>query len=196
MDFIYEIWSRFLAWFGNVKLLHFHMIPVLACDDNSFFVNGYDVLNIMEFISPGDVLIRGYDDYVDGKFIPDENGYSHAGLYVGNNEVIHAVSEGVSRLNVIDFCQCDRIMVLRPSSGQDEALKLAENRIGLPYDFNYESDAGKLYCFELIANCYPTSNMKTFDVSKFFGIVKRNCYLAKSIYENPFFIKLYEKNGK
>ena len=35
--------------------------------------------------------------------------------------------------------------------------------------------------------------MKVFTVKKFFGIVKRKCYLAKSIYENLFFFNLWEK---
>ena len=35
--------------------------------------------------------------------------------------------------------------------------------------------------------------MKEFTVKKFLGLVKRKCYLAKSIYENPFFFNLWEK---
>ena len=49
----------------------------------------------MEIIQPGDVLLRGFNKYLDGKFIPDEKGYSHAGLYAGNNEVIHAANPAV-----------------------------------------------------------------------------------------------------
>ena len=68
----------------------------------------------MEIIQPGDVLIRGYDKYLDGKFIPDEKGYSHAGIYVGSNEVVHSVAPAVERIHIIDFCEADRIMLLRP----------------------------------------------------------------------------------
>lgn len=35
--------------------------------------------------------------------------------------------------------------------------------------------------------------MKEHTVKKFFGLVKRKCYLAKSIYDNGFFTKLWEK---
>lgn len=127
----------------------------MVYDPKPYLINGHDILQIMEFIQPGDVLIRGYDDYLDGKFIPDKRGYSHAGIYVGEKEVIHSASPSVARISIIDFCISDRIMVLRPESGQEEAVKIAESKIGVPYDFNYESDFGKLYCFELIANCYP-----------------------------------------
>ena len=128
-------------------------------------------------------MLRGYDKYVDGKFIPDEKGYSHAGLYAGNNDVIHAVSPSVERTSIIDFCQCDRVMVLRPSITESNfAVEKAESMIGIPYDFNYESDVGRLYCFELISICYPDAHMETF------GLIKRKCYLAKSIYGNGFLV--------
>lgn len=192
-DFLYGMWSRFLTWFGKLKLMPspHNLIPILV-QDKPFRVDGEDILSIMEVIRPGDVLLRGYDTYVDGKFIPDERGYSHAGIYAGNNEVIHAVSPTVSKTSIIDFCISDRVMVLRPIAGQEQALKIAESLIGVPYDFNYESGVERLYCFELIANCYEESNMPIFVVKKFLGLVKKNCYLAKSIYENPFFCKVIE----
>ena len=141
-------------------------------------------------------MIRGYNKYLDGKFIPDEIGYSHAGLYIGGNEVVHSASPSVAKIHLIDFCQADRIMLLRPIEGQEKAIEVAKSRIGVPYDFNYETDLDKLYCFELIAVCYPQSDMQTYVVKKFFGLVKRECYIAKSIYQNGFFIRLFERNKK
>lgn len=38
--------------------------------------------------------------------------------------------------------------------------------------------------------------MKTYKIKKFFGIIKRDCYIAKSIYLNPFFKQLFERNEK
>lgn len=73
-------------------------------------------------------------------------------------------------------------------------MEIAKSKIGVPYDFNYETDTGKLYCFELIANCYPQADIKTYKVKKFFGIIKRYCYIAKSIYLNPFFSQVFERN--
>lgn len=78
----------------------------------------------------------------------------------------------------------------------DEALENAKSKVGVPYDFNYDSDKGKLYCFELITVVYPCAEFETYTVSKFFGLVKRTCYLAKSLYESEFFSKIYEKNKK
>ena len=150
----------------------------------------------MDLIKPGDVLLRGYNKYLDGKFIPDEKGYSHAGIYVGKNMVVHAVSPCVKKCHIIDFCEADRIMVLKPEAGQVMATATAIGKMGLPYDFDYKTDRGKLYCFELISTCYPQANIKTYTVRKFFGLIKRKCYIAKSIYDNPYFRELFEKNEK
>lgn len=166
----------------------------MAYDPEPFVVDGNDIMRIMELVKPGDVLLRGYNKYLDGKFIPDEKGYSHAALYAGGNQVIHAVSPSVQMIHIIDFCEADRIMVLRPETGCHEAVEIAKKKIGVPYDFNYETDTGKLYCFELIANCYSQAGIKTYKVKKFFGIIKRYCYIAKSIYLNPFFSRVFERN--
>lgn len=107
--------------------------------------------------------------------------------------MIHAVSPSVERIHIVDFCVSDRIMLLRPKEGQQEAISKAVESIGKPYDFNYKSDDKRVYCFELISKCYPQSGMKEFNVKKFLGLVKRKCYLAKSIYENPFFFNVWEK---
>ena len=194
--FLYKIWSMFLTQFGKLKVLSFGFLPVLAYDPDPFYVTGYDIEHLLGILKPGDVLLRGYNKYLDGKFIPDNKGYSHAGLYIGKNQVVHAVSPCVEKCHVIDFCEADRIMVLKPKEGQVMATATAIGKIGLPYDFDYRTDRGKLYCFELISACYPQANIQTHVVKKFFGLVKRNCYIAKSIYLNPHFQKIWEKNNK
>ena len=60
-------------------------------------------------------MLRGYDNYLDGYFIDDPHGYSHGAIYVGDGKIIHAVAQGVSEIDVLDFMRCDRICVLRPS---------------------------------------------------------------------------------
>ena len=93
----------------------------------------------MKILEPGDVLLRGYNKYLDGRFIPDEKGYSHAGIYVGDNEVIHAVSPSVERIHLVDFCVSDRIMVLRPQDGALEAIKGTEAKLFRPKPADYKS---------------------------------------------------------
>ena len=123
--FLYSIWSKFLTYFGKIKLLTFNCLPVLAYDPDPPYVTGYDIMQLMDMIEPGDVLLRGYNKYLDGKFIPDERGYSHAGLYVGSNVVVHSAAPSVQTIHLIDFCQADRIMVLRPKDGIEFAVNKA-----------------------------------------------------------------------
>ena len=87
-------------------------------------------------------------------------------------------------------------MVLRPLEGQKEAVDLANEKLKVPYDFDYKTDEKKLYCFELIVVCYPQANIQTYKIKKFFGLIKRNCYIAKSIYLNLYFRQIFERNEK
>jgi hypothetical protein len=92
-------------------------------------------VDIRQLISakPGDILVRGFKNYLDGYFIPGY--FSHAGLYVGpvvekdkelvhrprgkklfrpgEQMVVHALAEGVLMEDLIQFCRCDYLAVLR-----------------------------------------------------------------------------------
>lgn len=115
---LYRAWARFLTAFGNVKVFRWPMFAVYDPDD--YAVTGEAVQDAVELLVPGDVLLRGYVHYLDGMFIPGD--YSHAGVYVGDGTVVHAVAKGVSRANVLDFLRCDRAAVLRPRRGRAEAV--------------------------------------------------------------------------
>ncbi len=69
--FLYKIWSELLTQFGKLKVLTFGFLPVLAYDPDPFYVTGFDIEHIMGILNPGDVLLRGYNKYLDGRFIPD-----------------------------------------------------------------------------------------------------------------------------
>lgn len=71
-------------------------------------------MDIISILEPGDIILRGYDNYLDGCFIPDPLSFSHGAIYIGNGKIIHAVAEGVSETNVIEFTRCDRIAIFRP----------------------------------------------------------------------------------
>jgi len=47
---IYKIWSKFLTWFGQVKVFTSGLVPVLAYDPEPFFVEGADILRVMELV--------------------------------------------------------------------------------------------------------------------------------------------------
>ena len=99
---IYKIWSKFLTFFGDIKIFKYPMWFVY--DPDAYEVTGDKVLEIMEIIKPGDIILRGYNHYADGKFIPDKLKFSHGAIYVGDNTIIHAIAEGVSTTNIVEFC--------------------------------------------------------------------------------------------
>ena len=110
---LYKIWAKFLTHFGNIKVFKFPMFMVYDPDD--YAMDGQHVQTAISTLQPGDVVLRGYNHYLDGYFIDDLYGYSHGAIYIGDNKIIHAVSKNVSEIHAIDFMACDRICILRPS---------------------------------------------------------------------------------
>lgn len=91
----YRIKERFLRFFGDLKLIRdqprsfvlSHLLTTLFFrgtllhDPRSYRVKGDDMRRAMNELKPGDILVRGFENYVDGYFIPGE--FSHVGLYLG-----------------------------------------------------------------------------------------------------------------
>lgn len=192
--FLYELNARFLTWFGNIKVFKWPMFVIY--DPTQFWMTGEKILEARELLRPGDVLLRGYSMYLDGMFVPGD--YSHGAVYVGDDTVVHAVAEGVSTINVVDFCECDRICVLRPKSGQGKAVERALDFVknDVPYDFGFKRDASALYCFELCAECYRELDVKLIDQKGFGGLYRKKVYLARSLLESDDFERVFEYNPK
>ena len=198
MNVFKKIWHKFLDIFGE---LHISKYPLWMMYDPTYFkMTGTKILEVLNLVKPGDILIRGYDGYADGYFIPyseNHGRYSHAGIYVGNNEVIHAVSPCVSTIHLIDFVECDRLAILRPKSGIDKAIlnakAFAKNVI--KYDFDFSKGSNSLYCFELCAECYPNLAIERKDARILGGLIRRNeCYLASSLFESKDLELVFEYN--
>lgn len=194
----------FLTKLGDVKVFKWPMFLVYDPDD--YQVTGNEIAAVESVLKPGDVLCRGYNHYLDSKFIPQKSGntwdgkfagrgWSHGAIYVGNQTVIHAVAEGVEKIHLLDFLKCDRVAVLRPSKGARRACGEAKRCVGLGYDFGFNAgDAVSLYCFELVAVCYPGICFGKFEVSKLFGLLKRDVYLAQSFFDCESMRLLYVHN--
>lgn len=193
--FLYKAWSRFLTAFGNVKLFRWPFFLIYDPDD--YGVTGRKTLRLLETLRPGDVLLRGYVHYLDGMFIPGD--YSHGAIYVGDGKIIHAVAKGVSYVDAVEFLRCDRIAVMRPVGGQDNAVAYAKKCVEdkVPYDFGYRRGASSLYCFELVGEAYKGLDLPLKTVKMLFGLLKRkNVYLADSFFESKDFERVFEFNPK
>lgn len=176
--FFYKLWAKFITAFGNIKVFKFPMFMVY--DPTFFLMDGKHIKQALDILEPGDVIMRGYNCYLDGMFIDDPFKYSHGGLYIGNDTVIHAVAEGVSEIDAIEFMECDRICIYRPKKYKREAISKAKKLLAedTPYDFSFRMGNSAVYCFELCAECYKKLEIKTFTVKKLFGLLRRKAYLA------------------
>ena len=91
--FLYKLWAKFITAFGNIKVFKFPFFMVY--DPTFFLMTGEKIAEALDILEPGDLIMRGYNCYLDGMFIDDPFKYSHGAIYIGNNKIIHAVAEGV-----------------------------------------------------------------------------------------------------
>lgn len=183
----YYIKSKFLTFFGDIKYFKFPFF--LVYDPDEYLIDGEKTRDIMRKIKPGDLILRKYRHYLDGLFIPGK--YSHTGIYIGNGKVIHAIAEGVSKIDLLDFVKCDYICILRPKEGQKEAIEKARECCikGIPYDFSFKEGDKALYCHELGAVCYKNLNIEKKTPILFNGLIKSKTprWLAESFLTSPDF---------
>lgn len=166
---LYRVWVKFLIIFGELKLVKW--FPWIQYDPVEYKITGSRIKEISGLLRPGDVILRHYDGYVDNWFIDGK--YTHAGIYVGNDQIIHAVNPTVSKIDLIDFCRCDSICVVRPDGGTTAAIAKAGEYLlnKVNYDFSYMQTDDELYCFELVAHCYDMLDIKTYKTSRLFGLI-------------------------
>ncbi|MCK5726724.1 MAG: hypothetical protein KAH22_07875 [Thiotrichaceae bacterium] len=180
MTFWTKVYNTTLRIFGDIKVFKFPFF--ILYDPGSYLIKGNETREIMNTLEAGDILIRGYKNYLDGYFIPGY--FSHAALYLGNvpNEnnitllpsvkdqfyaegeqiVVHAMAEGVFMEDLLNFCRCDYIVVLRPSKVSQEDVDNIYNRalmeLGTPYDFQFDfSRYNNLSCTEFVYLCMKES---------------------------------------
>lgn len=187
MKFLKSIKNGFLKIFGDIKIFKYPFFLVYDPDD--YLITGECIRDIVDKVRPGDLLLRRYVHYLDGWFIPGK--YSHTGIYIGDGKVIHSVSEGVCYIDIYDFIKCDGIIILRPKSGQNEAIEKAKKFVeeSTQYDFDFKDDNETLYCHELAALCYKNLKIEKLVPSLFYGLIKSKTkrYLADSFLTSPDF---------
>ena len=62
---LYKIWSKFLTIVGDIKLFRYPFWIVY--DPNYFKMTGDKIIEVMEVLKPGDIILHGYDMYLDSK---------------------------------------------------------------------------------------------------------------------------------
>ncbi len=189
-----KIKEKFLRILGDIKIQKWP--PFMYYEPGDYYkASGAETRRAMTLLLPGDIICRGYRNYLDGLFIPGK--YSHTGVYTGNGKITHAIAEGVSQIDTIDFLRCDRFVVIRPVRGQQQAIKRLEEWTGLPYDFDFSSGNAAFYCHELAAEAYKELSVQKF--TPYLGWIRfcgmKPAYLAESFTTNPNF-KVIFTGGK
>ena len=196
-----QLRNGFLKFFGDIKVFKYPFF--LLYDPGSYLVKGHDVRQVIENLQPGDIMLRGYKNYLDGYFIPGF--FSHAGLYLGPTKkgqteltpkqeanfyegkqvIIHSMAEGVFMEDVLNFCRCDYLIILRRNNKIEPGINLQEafettykcalDNLGKAYDFKFDFiNNDTLSCTELVQVCYADI-MPIYDVH----IKTRNVLFSK-----------------
>ena len=133
---------------GHVYLHKYPMFLVYRPDIHR--VHGKDVRKVLEAIMSGDMILRKFDQYLNTIFTPGF--WGHASQFVGDNTIVHSVSEGCIKEDILDFCRADAVCILRRKDGVTsqitKALMMAQMRI--PYDYDFEPSNDNYYCTELV----------------------------------------------
>lgn len=142
--------------FGDIQFLPTPMFLILW-GSTHYKIKGDESRHILNTLRPGDVLLRRYDRYVSGWFIPGY--YTHAAIAKNRQTIIHATTHGVVEEDILTFIRADHIVILRYQEDDlvaKSAANLCETFLGQDYDFTFVSgDKKKLFCTELIKFCYP-----------------------------------------
>lgn len=171
MDFFFTIWRKLASIFGNIKLFPYPLWFQFGA--RGYRIKGHHMRLVLAEMQPGDLLLRGYDQYLASRLI----GYwSHVAIVCSETEVIHAIGRGVVKDDILDFLKTDRVWILRPKlQGGDvpHVIKQAEEMLGREYDpFFRFNDRRDLSCTELFAYAFHNFKEKLGiqgKVSKIFG---------------------------
>jgi len=185
-----RIKSSFLYFTGNIKVFPWPMFIVYDPVVNR--LTGEQIRSVLNTVKEGDILARGYTDYMDSLIIPGK--YSHTGIYIGGGRVIHAIAEGVTEVDILDFLQCDKACIIRlkddlSPAGQlriNKAIGRAKGHIGKKYDYFFTEGDDAFYCHEMTADCYHELGITKMIAKAFWGLIRKKTpvYLAQSFLDN------------
>jgi hypothetical protein len=157
----YKIKAFIIKWFGDILFYKYPLFIVFG--HTAYKMKGEDVRTVLDIIQPGDILLRRYDSYISGLMIPGY--YTHAAVYVGDNNVVHMLGDGITKEDILTFTRCDSLAIIHCNEEQmiNEAIEKANTSFGkgivrkrgIQYDYNFDfSDDSRFSCTEFIDFIY------------------------------------------
>lgn len=157
----YNIKKFFLYHFSELQFFKFPMF--ILWGNSHYKIKGHDQRQILNLIKPGDILLRRYDRYVSGLMIPGY--FTHSAIYVGDNDVVHMLKDGIMKEDILTFMRCDNIAILRNRNElrSSRSVELAKeqyvNKVEYDFEFDFD-DKGRMSCTELCSFCYDNPPME------------------------------------
>lgn len=150
---LYNIKASVVSFIADIRL---YKGGIILYGDSHYDVKGPHVRNIVDALEPGDILLRTYKHYLGSKLT---KGYwSHAAMFVGGNDVIHMLGDGITKEDILTFTRCDDVAILRAT--EPELISIAIEKANfymdkdIDYDYNFDKKADKFYCTEFVWQCY------------------------------------------
>jgi uncharacterized protein YycO len=185
-----KYWIKFLSILAFIRISKYP--PFIYYDKNTFTITGTDIDKIQKAIIPGDLILRGFDDFIGSQLI---GYYSHIGIILDNKTVIHAIETGIDKIHIYDFCKTDRIKILRAKNifeiDINKVLNKAKSKIGTPYDFIFDFDNEQNFsCTEFVAYCFKHIIDIPKDTISILGIIKKEVIRPMSFLNNKNFVEI------
>ena len=176
--FLYKIYKRAFTFLGDIMVAT--QPPKTKAEQ---------IIQMQRLIQTGDIICRKYNYYLDSYLIAGS--YSHSGIVISKDEIIHSIAEGVQFIHPIDFIKdTDGFIILRPRYREDadkrkaidKAIEHLNNKV--EYDFLF-NDPAKLYCHELSASCLLAGGIVVIPTLMIVGVFpfsfKMNTFLADNL---------------
>jgi hypothetical protein len=144
----FRILRWLIFWVGDTrKISHF---PFVTWDVHDHKIDLNEVmLEAVPLLQPGDIVLHRDDGFLSNLFIG--GAMIHAGIYLGGQQLVEAVSEGVLKRHVGHILYSDRACILRPRFADPEArekavaeaIEWAEKIVDFPYDVLFQFNGQK-----------------------------------------------------
>lgn len=149
MGILTNLKKKIVDFFGNIRI---YKGGIVLWGQSAYHINGTDQRRVLSILEPGDIVFRRYSHYLGSLVVP---GYwSHCGIYIGENNIIHAAGGGVTLDDILTFMRADSIAVLRCTDvGLTlNAIDYSEEQYlnQVPYDYNFKAENDALYCSEMV----------------------------------------------